>query len=307
MHNEIITIGKVTIYGYGLMIGIGILCAYLLSEYRAKKQKLDSEPIFNIAIVAVLFGFLSAKLLYIITVFDKILSGQWGHINIRDGFVVYGGIIGGIISVLIYCRIKKLHFLTYMDLVIPAVALAQGFGRIGCFLAGCCYGKVCDTIFSVYYTNPIGGAPVGVPVFPVQLMEAALNLVLFAILLIYTRKRIKAFSVLFVYLIGYSIVRFSTELMRDDEIRGIFLGLSTSQWISILLFVVGVVGLILMRTHENKKYALEDAQNAAGSQAVDSETEISSSSVDAAAPAEAESDSADADSSTQDIQDKLEE
>ena len=77
MHNEIITIGKVTIYGYGLMIGIGILCAYLLSEYRAKKQKLDSEPIFNIAIVAVLFGFLSAKLLYIITVFDKILSGQW--------------------------------------------------------------------------------------------------------------------------------------------------------------------------------------------------------------------------------------
>ena len=95
--------------------------------------------------------------------------------------------------------------------------------------------------------------------------------------------------------------------MRDDEIRGIFLGLSTSQWISIILFIVGVVGLILMRTHENKKYALEDARNASGIPAMDSETEISSPSVDAAAPAEADSDSTHADSSPQDIQDKQEE
>lgn len=297
---------------YGLMMSLAFIVAILFSYFRAKKAGLDPDKLLNIAIIAIVTGVLGSYLLYIFVTysFSEIIAcikdGSFSVFK-SGGLVFYGGFILAALCCIWYIKAKKLSLSDYAAAIVPCIPLAHAIGRVGCFLAGCCYGKVCDTIFSVYYTNPIGGAPVGVPVFPVQLMEAALNLVLFAILLIYTRKRIKAFSVLFVYLIGYSIVRFSTELMRDDEIRGIFLGLSTSQWISILLFVVGVVGLILMRTDENKKYALEEAQNAAGSQAADSETEISSSSVDAAAPAEAESDSADADSSTQDIQGKLEE
>ena len=263
MHNEIITIGKVTIYGYGLMIGIGILCAYLLTEYRAKKQKLDNEPIFNIAIIAVVFGFLSAKLLYIITVFDKILSGQWGHINIRDGFVVYGGIIGGIISVLIYCRIKKLHFLTYMDLVIPAVSLAQGFGRIGCFLAGCCYGMETQSWFSITFTHS-HYAPNNVPLFPSQLVSSAFDFALAALLCFIAKKELLNDSEIgdvpskgpvskapgtigALYLTLYSVGRFIIEFFRGDIERGSVGTLSTSQFISIFTFAAGILMFVFIR------------------------------------------------------------
>ncbi len=172
MHNELFKIGSVTIYGYGLMIAIGILAAYLVAEYRAKKKGLDSEPVFSIMICAVICGFAGAKLLYYITVLDEILKDP--HLlvtDLADGFVVYGGIIAGIFSVAIFCKIKKIPFLTYMDLILPSVALAQGFGRIGCFLAGCCYGTPYDGPFAVQF--PEGSlAPSDTTLFPVQLVEA---------------------------------------------------------------------------------------------------------------------------------------
>lgn len=135
MHTVLFKIGPITVYGYGFMIAIGILAAYLVTVYRAKKQKIDDEPIFSIMICAVLFGFLGAKILYMITVLDEIIQNPKQLLDVSDGFVVYGGIISGIIAVLIYCHIKKIHFLSYMDLVLPSVALAQGFGRIGCFFS----------------------------------------------------------------------------------------------------------------------------------------------------------------------------
>ena len=136
MHNELLKIGSITIYGYGLMIAIGILAAYLVAEYRAKRKGLDSEPVFSIMICAVVCGFAGAKLLYYITILDEIIKDP--HVlvtDLADGFVVYGGIIAGILCTALFCRIKKLSFLSYMDLILPSVALAQGFGRIGCFLA----------------------------------------------------------------------------------------------------------------------------------------------------------------------------
>ena len=140
MHNELLTIGNITIYGYGLMIAIGIFAAYLTTEYRAKKKGLDSDPVFWILIFGVVSGFLGSKLLYIITVLDEVIANPASLLDIADGWVVYGGIIAGILGGALCCKIRKVSFLTYLDLVVPAVALAQGFGRIGCFLAGCCYG-----------------------------------------------------------------------------------------------------------------------------------------------------------------------
>lgn len=147
---------------------------------------------------------------------------------------------------------KKASFYEYAAVIVPAIPLAHAIGRIGCFLAGCCYGRIVDTPISVCYRNPIGGAPVGVPVFPIQLVESACNILVFVILLIYTRKRLKAGSVLFLYSILYGIERFCLEYFRADEIRGIFLGLSTSQWISIAMIIFGIVGFVLARRRENR-------------------------------------------------------
>ena len=165
MHNELLKIGNITIYGYGLMIAIGVIMAYLVTEYRAKKQGLDSDPVFAILIIGVVSGFLGAKLLYFITILDEIIANPsllWT--SLADGFVVYGGVIAGILAANIYCKIKKLHFLSYLDAAAPSIALAQGFGRIGCFLAGCCYGHESHLPIAVTFKNS-SYAPNGIPLF----------------------------------------------------------------------------------------------------------------------------------------------
>lgn len=253
MHNELITIGNITIYGYGLMIGLGILLAYLVTEYRAKKHGLDSEPVFSILICSVLFGFLGAKLLYYITIFDQILADPsllWRDLS--DGFVVYGGIITGIFAVAIYCKIKKISFLSYLDITIPSVALAQGFGRIGCFLAGCCYGAQTDSSFSITFTDS-HYAPNNVPLFPSQLVSSGLNFLHFFVLCAISRKSKNPGTVGACYLIFYSIGRFIIEFFRGDIERGNVGVLSTSQFISIFVGIAGILLLLFLNRKGTKK------------------------------------------------------
>lgn len=145
MHNEIFTIGPVTVYGYGLMIAIGIFSAYFLAEYRARKIGLDAEAIFGLTCWAVVAGLIGGKILYYITTFQEIQKDPSLLLQVADGFVIYGALIGGVLGVVFYCKWKKLNCLSYFDLAVPSVALAQGFGRIGCFLAGCCYGRETDS------------------------------------------------------------------------------------------------------------------------------------------------------------------
>lgn len=239
MKNDLLTIGSFTIHGYGLMIGLGILAAYIMSEYRAKKRGLDSEPLISIALWGVLTGLFCAKLLYFVTVFDEILENPRQMLALGDGFVVYGGIVGGIFGGWLYCRIKKLPFLTYFDLVMPAVALAQGFGRIGCFLAGCCYGLQMDTPISIVFQHS-DFAPNHVPLLPTQLISSGLDF-LHCLLLLYAAKTCRTDGqVSALYLMFYSIGRFGLEYLRGDLVRGSVGSLSTSQFISLFIFVVGI-------------------------------------------------------------------
>ena len=199
MKNELLTIGNITIYGYGLMIAIGVISAYLMSEFRAKRNGLDENHIFPLLIWGVLSGIIGAKLLYYITIIDEIIADPSLVIkNISDGFVVYGGIIAGILAGYIYCRVKKLEFWKYLDIVVPSIALAQGFGRIGCFLAGCCYGRETTSWCAITFTNS-SYAPNGVPLVPTQLI---------AILVWLSGKNKIPGRISALYLIFYSIGRF---------------------------------------------------------------------------------------------------
>lgn len=252
MYNELFTIGNVTIYGYGLMIGIGIFAAYLAAEYRAKKAGLDSEPIFSILIIGVLAGFIGAKLLYMITVLDEIIANPDTFLqNLSDGFVVYGGIIAGILAACIYCRIKKLEFLRYLDAVAPAIALAQGFGRIGCFLAGCCYGMPTDSAFSITFTHS-HYAPNNIALFPSQLVSSAFDFIHFFVLCALAKKNKTPGKIGAFYLVFYGIGRFIIEFFRGDLERGSVGALSTSQFISIFVVLAGIVMLILFQKKAKK-------------------------------------------------------
>ena len=240
MKNELLTIGPFTIYGYGLMIAIGIVAGCLTAEYRARKQGLDSEQIFPMILWCLVGGFLCAKLLFWIAQDPGFMME-----TLSSGFVVFGGIIGGILTGFLYCRIKGLIFFKYADVILPSVALAQGFGRIGCFLAGCCYGKETESFFSVIFQNS-EYAPNHVALIPTQLYSSGLDFLHFLLLLLIARNKKADGQVTACYLIFYSVGRFVIEFFRGDIIRGSVGILSTSQFISIFTGIAGIVLLVLV-------------------------------------------------------------
>ena len=238
MYNEILSIGPVTIHGYGLMIGIGVMVALLMGDYRAKKKGLNGDLIYGLTITTVILGFLCARVLFILAEWKAFLADPKAFIT-GSGFVVYGGIIGGLLVIYGYCKIKKMDFLAYLDLMVPSVAMAQGFGRIGCFLAGCCYGKETDCFLGVTFTNS-AFAPNGVSLLPSQLFMAAGDFVIAAVLIWFAAKRPLKGKVSALYLILYSIGRFLVEFTRNDD-RGTVGVLSTSQFIGIFILLLGLL------------------------------------------------------------------
>ena len=243
MKTDLFKIGSLTVHGYGFMIGIGFILAMLLAEYRAKKLGLREESVIDITIIAGLSGFLGAKLLYVIVEFDAFVKNPKAVLG-SAGFVVYGGIIAGVLCCMLYCKIKKLNFLEYFDLVMPEIALAQGFGRIGCLLAGCCYGRETNSIFSITFQNS-DFAPNHVALIPTQIYSSVLDFLHFGILLYIARHKKKDGQVAACYLIFYSIGRFVLEFFRGDLIRGSVGMLSTSQFISLFILVAGILILVI--------------------------------------------------------------
>ena len=254
MYNNLITIGNFTIHGYGLMIGIGIIAAWVVAEKRAGSLGLDTNRLWYMTICVLVFGWVSAKILYYITEIPAIIENPRILLDFANGFVVYGGIIGGLLSGLIYCRRHKISFLEYADLMLPSVALAQGFGRIGCFLAGCCYGVETSSPFHLVFHNS-EFAPNGVPLVPTELISSGLNFLNFAVLLLIARRKPRHGTVVVFYLLFYSVGRFIIEFFRGDLIRGAVGPLSTSQFISIWVFAAALIILIGMNRKSRQKAA----------------------------------------------------
>lgn len=250
MFNDI-KIGPVTFHMYGLMIAIGFLAALLLCLYRGKKKNLSEDIIYGIFFCAIFGGMAGSRILYYIVEIPHIIEDPSILWNFKNGYVVYGGIIGGVLTSLIYCKIKKQRFLTYFDLVMPAVSLAQGFGRLGCFFAGCCYGRETDAWYGITFHNS-AFAPNGVKLIPTQLISSAGNFLFCALLLIYAKREPKEGRVAAAYLLLYGIGRFLIEFLRNDY-RGSVGVLSTSQLISIGIVALGVVLFAVAAKFEKKK------------------------------------------------------
>lgn len=238
MKIDLFTFGKITIHSYGLMIGIGILCCVLMAYYRAPKKGLSKEAILDIAIYSVIAGFIGAKCLYLLVEFKSLLQHPLKILG-SSGFVVYGGLIAGVLAAIIYCRKKKYVFMEYFDMAAPSIAMAQGFGRIGCFLAGCCYGRETESFLGVVFPEN-SMAPGGVKLLPTQLISSAGNFLIMAVLLLYSRKAKKAGNVGILYMFLYGTGRFFVEFLRMDD-RGDFWLFSTSQWISIGIIALAAV------------------------------------------------------------------
>lgn len=256
MHNELFTIGSLTIYGYGTCIAIGALLGILIADLRAKKESMDSNLVFDVSLWGLVAGLIGAKLTHILSHFGEFLKDPKSFLT-TDGFVVYGGVILGILAGWLICRIKKVPFLKFADLIIPSISIGQGFGRIGCFLAGCCYGKPTDTILGVFF--PAGSsAPSGVSLLPTQLFSSAGNFLIFAALLVFYRYQKQYWGrTTGMYLVLYGVGRFIIEFFRGDT-RTYFGPLSSNQYVSILFVLLGLI-LIFVIAKKQQESEIDDS------------------------------------------------
>ena len=244
MCNDLFSVGPLTVHGYGLCIGIGIAAALLLIWRRAESRRFDTKDVNTLVLLILAAGFAGAKLFFLFAHWSEFLADPLGTLG-AEGFVVYGGIVCGLLAAYLYCRKRSLAFLRWADCFMPGVALAQGFGRIGCFFAGCCFGKPTDSILGVVF--PAGSAaPAGVPLWPVQLFSAGGDFLLAALLLLLERKKPRAGLLTGVYLLLYSIGRFLIEFLRADP-RGAVGLLSTSQFIALFTAAAAAAILILRK------------------------------------------------------------
>lgn len=256
MHPVLIDLGFLRIPTYGVLLYSGIVLAIFLASRRARLVGLSSTHVMDLGAWAVLCGLAGAKILLVITdpSYLTSLAGVWGLL--RAGGVFYGGLVGAVVATAVLLRRFKLPFFPVADVLAPSVALGHFFGRLGCFSAGCCYGRSCSASWGVVFTHPlaaeISGTPLGVPLYPTQLYEAAFNLANYAFLAWLFRRRLAPGSVLGTYLVTYGVARFLIELFRGDPDRGFVLGgaLSTSQAIAALMVPVGIGILVWARKRQ---------------------------------------------------------
>ena len=233
---------------YGLLIFIGVAIGAIIAiKYFAKFFDVPKEDVFYAILYGIIGVIIGAKLLYIITNIPFLVS-NYNNLDLLDtisqmlkgGFVFYGGLIGGVLGVFIYSKQFKISFKSLFLILIPVVPLVHSIGRIGCLCAGCCYGMEYHGFGAITFHNSII-APNDVPLFPIQIVEAICLLIIFIILLVTYKRFLGTYKTIGLYCILYGIVRFVLEFFRGDLIRGIFFGLSTSQWISIAIVVIGIV------------------------------------------------------------------
>lgn len=229
---------------YALMALLGLCAALCLAEFTRRKIGLSRRSVFSFALCCCVGGILGAKLLYLIVEWE-LTRTDFLHVLTHGGFVFYGGLLGAFLAACIWCGRKSVPYPIMMDFFLPSVSLFHALGRVGCLLAGCCYGRPAEGFPGIVY--PEGGiAPAGIPLIPVPLMESAFLLLLTVFLLILYRRSKTPGTVSATYMLLYGIWRFCIEFFRGDP-RGSILGFSTSQFISIFLILSGIA--FFFRTH----------------------------------------------------------
>lgn len=235
---------------YGLLITSGCILANLIGGIRVKKLGLCIYDFIILEAYCLLGAFIGAKFFFLLISADSII---WSNLSdpayfneiMRSGFVFYGGMIIGLLFILAAGKFHKINSLLFIRHLIFLIPFAHAFGRIGCLLAGCCHGKEWHGIFAVTYSAGYP-APAGIPLFPIQAVEAGCLLIISGVLLLLELYK-KDLLTVPVYFICYGCIRFVLEFFRGDEARGFYGILSSSQWISLLLLLTGILLLIKTR------------------------------------------------------------
>ncbi len=253
MHPILLKLGSVTLYTYGFFVALGFFSAILVSRAFAKKNDVDPQIMTDLIFTILVSALIGARLMYVIINFSFYKNDLIAIFKLWDGgLVFYGGFITSVIGSFVFIKIKKLDLWPTSDIIAPSIALGHAIGRIGCFFAGCCYGKECSLPWAIEFADPGSLAPLGVLLHPTQLYSVFSNSLIFLILLfIYKFKKFNG-QVFFSYLLIYSIFRSYIETLRGD-FRGDFFGfpVSVSQGISLIIGLISIYMLFTLYKKNN--------------------------------------------------------
>lgn len=246
MYPVLFKIGFLTIYTYGFFVFLGILAGYLFSLKEAPRYNFKRETVSDLIFWTIIGGFISSRLGYIIINWRDFLKAPLSFIISPGGFVFYPGLAGGLLSLFIFTKRRKLPLLKILDFLSPSLSLAHSLGRIGCFFYGCCYGRPTKSFIGIKFPSESPAGALGVRVIPTQLISSFFLLVIFVILLFLRNKKLSEGKIFFSYLGLYSAFRFIIEFYRGDCI-GYFFNLSVGQWVSLGVFLISFVFLFRKR------------------------------------------------------------
>ena len=253
MHPVLFSLGGIELRVYGFLTALSFLTAIYFASILSKRVGYKKDEILDLGLVAIVSSVIGARALYVIARWHEEFAGK-DFLKIfrvwEGGIVFYGGLIGAVIACLLWMKWKKMNLLKTTDICVPFLALAHAIGRIGCYFNGCCYGIV------NYKYGVIFPATDSLPHLPVQLYESFLNFLNFVVLiLLFWNKKRRDGDVFFLYFFNYGIIRFVLEFFRGDPERGTILYLSTSMFLSIFIFLTGLIGLIWLRVKSGKNKA----------------------------------------------------
>ena len=251
MHPILFEIGGFPVYTYGVLLAAAYLLGLQFALVRARARALDANKVMDLGIWIIISALIGAKLLLLIVDFDSFRQNPRELLTLlRSGGVFYGGLIAAVAVAFWYLRRYRLPVWTVCDAFAPGIALGHVIGRMGCFFAGCCFGRATSVPWAVTFTNTYAnenaGTPLNVPIHPTQLYEAGAELAILGLLL-WLERRWRPFPgrTFWSYLLFYGVTRFIIEFYRGDA-RGMVGDLSTSQFVSVLLVPLSIIMLIVL-------------------------------------------------------------
>ncbi|HEX4275984.1 MAG TPA: prolipoprotein diacylglyceryl transferase [Bryobacteraceae bacterium] len=245
MFPRLITIGSFSLPSYGVLVALAFLVALAMASRFAKQRGLNSEKIVNLGVYCALAGMLGAKVMMI--ALDPELRTHPAEIfslaTLQSAGIFFGGFIVALLFAFFYMRAQSLPVLATSDLFAPGLAIGHGIGRLGCFAAGCCWGKPTHLPWAVTFTSrdATTGVPLGIPLHPTQLYEAFAEAIVCLVLISQLRRPHRDGQVIGLYLILYGFVRFGVEFLREHDASNPLGGPFTlEQWIALILAIAGV-------------------------------------------------------------------
>jgi phosphatidylglycerol:prolipoprotein diacylglycerol transferase len=247
MHPVLFRLGPLTIHTYGTLLACGILLGLWLAQRRARAAGLNPDDVWNLGVYMVLAALAGAKLWLLLAFWDYYRTNPadiFSFSTLQAGGVWYGGMLTALAVAVFYTRRKKIALLPLTDVFAAPLALGHGIGRLGCFSAGCCYGKpttgAWGVIFHDEYAHQLVGTPLGIRLHPTQLYEASAEFLIFLLLLRLSARPHRSGQVFGAYLMLYGLARFTIEFFRGDPGRTMILGDAGS---IMQVVSIGLVGL----------------------------------------------------------------